>query len=57
MVISGPPGAGKSSTAQLLGRKEGWVYYEVDCFLKLRNLFIPLDVPNPSIPPRKYLLQ
>ena len=49
VVISGPPGAGKSTSAQVLGRREGWVYYEVDCFLQLRNPFIPLDVPNPTI--------
>ena len=26
--FSGPPGAGKSTTAQLMGRKHGYVYYE-----------------------------
>ena len=34
--ISGPPGAGKSTSAQLLGRLHGFVYYEVDCFIRLR---------------------
>ena len=35
--LTGPPGAGKSTSAQLLGRLHGWVYYEVDCFLRLRD--------------------
>ena len=30
--ISGPPGLGKSTTAQLLNRNHGYVYYEGDCF-------------------------
>merc|ERR1711936_933715 len=47
--LTGPPGAGKSTSAQLLGRLHGWVYYEVDCFTGLRNPFIPLDVVNPSM--------
>ena len=28
--ISGPPGAGKSTTCQILAQKYGFVYYEVD---------------------------
>ena len=35
--LTGPPGAGKSTSAQLLGRLHGWVYYEVDCFTGLRQ--------------------
>ena len=27
----------------------GYVYYEVDCFRGLRNPYIPLDVPNPTM--------
>jgi len=47
--LTGPPGTGKSTTAQLLGRLKGYVYYEVDCFRGLRNPYIPLDVPNPTM--------
>jgi len=46
--ISGPPGAGKSTTCQLLGRKQGFVYYEADAMLSFINPYIPLDVDNPS---------
>ena len=46
--ISGPPGAGKSTTCQLLGRKHGFVYYEADAMLSFVNPFVPLDVENPS---------
>ena len=41
--ISGAPGLGKSTTAQLLGRHHGFVYYEVDCFDDIRNPYFSLD--------------
>ena len=47
--ITGPPGAGKSTSAQLLGRHHDFVYYDADCFLGLRNPFIPRDVGNPTM--------
>jgi len=47
--ITGPPGLGKSTTAQLLGRNHGYVYYEADCFTGCRNPYISLDVDNPSM--------
>ena len=28
---------------------QGYVYYEGDCFVRLRNPYIPLDVENPSL--------
>ena len=31
--LSGPPGAGKSTTGQLLGKNSNFVYYEADCAL------------------------
>ena len=40
---------GKSTTAQILAREEGYVYYEADCFTQLKNPYIPLDDPNPSL--------
>ena len=46
--ISGPPGAGKSTTAQLMGRNHGYVYYSFDCFNGFVNPFIDLNVENPS---------
>ena len=47
--ITGPPALGKSTTAQLLSREHGFVYYEGDCFFQLRNPYIPADVENPSL--------
>ena len=47
--ISGPPGLGKSTTAQLLSRKHGYVYYEGDCFFMLRNPYIPPNAPEASL--------
>ena len=46
--ITGPPGLGKSTTAQLLARKAGYVYYEGDCFFFFKNPYIPVDVLEPS---------
>ena len=47
--ISGPPGLGKSTSAQLLSREHGFVYYEADCFFGLRNPYILPDVENPTM--------
>ena len=45
----GPPGAGKSTTAQIFGRNHGYVYYEADCFVQKVNPFIDLNVAEPSV--------
>ena len=42
--LAGPPGLGKSTSAQLLSREHGYVYYEGDCFLGLKNPYIPPSV-------------
>ena len=47
--ISGPPGAGKSTSAQLLCKNTGFVYFEADCTMKHANPYIPADVENPSM--------
>ena len=47
--ISGPPGAGKSTSAQLLCRNTGFVYFEADCTMNHANPYIPADVENPSM--------
>merc|ERR1719210_1477558 len=47
--LSGAPGMGKSTSAQMLGRDHGYVYYEADCFMGLRNPYVPLDVENPTL--------
>merc|ERR1719331_1002808 len=47
--ITGPPGLGKSTTAQLLSRKHGYVYYEGDCFFMVRNPYIPPNAQEASL--------
>jgi len=47
--ITGSPGVGKSTSAQLLGRKKGFVFYEGDCYMGLKNPYIPLNVEDPSL--------
>ena len=49
LFLSGPPGAGKSTTGQYLAKQKGWVYYEADCFANSVDPFIPLDVDEPSL--------
>merc|ERR1712123_54606 len=47
--ITGAPGLGKSTTAQLLGRNHGYVYYEGDCFGNFVNPYIPLNADDPTM--------
>ena len=46
--LSGPPGVGKSTTAQLLSKHAGFVYYEADCTGSFLNPFIPSNEENPT---------
>ena len=47
--LSGPPGAGKSTTGQWMARDSGYVYYEADCTLSCLNPYVPTDVDNPTL--------
>ena len=49
MCFLGPPGAGKSTTAQLFGRNHGYVYYEADCYMSQVNPFVDLNADDPSL--------
>ena len=40
---------GKSTSAQILAREKGFVYYEADTFRRMVNPFIALDLDNPSM--------
>ena len=46
--LSGPPGAGKSTSGHLLSQKSGFVFYEADTFLLHVNPYIPMDTNNPA---------
>ena len=48
-LCTSTPGLGKSTSAQLLSREHGFVYYECDCYLTCRNPYVPSDVENPSV--------
>ena len=50
--LSGPPGAGKSSTALFMAKNQGYVYLEGDTFLAFVNPYLPLDVKEPSLEQR-----
>ena len=47
--FTGPPGAGKSTSAQLMGRKNGYIFYEGDCYNGIANPFVDLNVDNPTM--------
>ena len=47
--LSGPPGAGKSTTCHLLAKKNDYIYYEADATSQLKNPFIPVDVDDPAM--------
>ena len=47
--LSGPPGAGKSTTGLLLAKTHDFVYYEADCFTFCVNPYVPLDANEPSM--------
>ena len=40
---------GKSTSAQILGRDKGYVYYEADTFGLMKNPFVNLNADNPTI--------
>ena len=46
--LTGSPGVGKSTSAMLLGKNHGYVYYEGDCFAGVKNPYVPKDAENPS---------
>ena len=47
--LSGPPGAGKSTTGLLMGKEAGYVYLEADCTMNCLNPFVPLDAENATL--------
>ena len=47
--LSGPPGAGKSTTCQLMARSNDYIYYEADCVFEMVNPFTDLHVDNPTM--------
>ena len=47
--LSGPPGAGKSTTCQLMAREKGYIYYEADCMMQMINPFTDVNVENPTM--------
>ena len=46
--LSGPPGAGKSTTCQLMARNKGFIYYEGDSIMQLLNPFVDVNAADPT---------
>ena len=47
--LIGPPGAGKSTTGLLMGKENGFSYFEADCIMIGCNPFVPLDAEHVAI--------
>ena len=47
--MSGPPGAGKSTTCQLLAKQKDYVYFEFDAVVEMVNPFPDLNAENPTL--------
>ena len=47
--LSGAPGLGKSTSAMLLGKNAGYVYYEADSFMNNMNPYVSTDVDEPTL--------
>ena len=48
-MLIGPPGAGKSTTGALLGKNNGYIYYEADCFGMFVNPFVDPNADEPTL--------
>ena len=46
--FTGPPGVGISTTAQLMGRLHGYIYYEGTAFYHYVNPFVDVNAENPT---------
>ena len=46
--VTGAPGAGKTTSAFLLAKNHGFVYFEADCYMMHTNPYVPLDVESPA---------
>ena len=44
--LSGPPGSGKTTTCQLMAKKNDFIFYEADAMLILVNPFVDINVDN-----------
>ena len=47
IIFWGPPGSGKTTSAQMLGRNHDYNVYEADCYIAFKN---PLVDPNDKHP-------